>query len=87
MLRNVPISDMYGTALDLDSETVDGVDNDGTEDKDGGEDDADDDDVGEVRLLAGLQQAVYRQRQRYLRLLDDVLVDRKIVDQRAYHLA
>jgi len=63
MLRNVPVSDMYGTALDLDSETVDGVDNDGTEDEDGGEDDADDDDVGEVRLLAGLQQAVYRQRQ------------------------
>lgn len=49
---------MEGTSLDFYSEIVDSVNDDGTEDKDGTEDDTDDDDVGKVCLLPSSQQTV-----------------------------
>ena len=52
---------MKRASLDLQGEVIYGVDDDGTEDEDGGEYDADDDDVCQVGLLSGRQKAVYRQ--------------------------
>ena len=43
---------MEGTSLNLHGEIIDGVDDDRTENQDGTEDDTDDDNVGEVRLLS-----------------------------------
>lgn len=64
---------MNRTSLDLHRETVDSVDNDRTEDKDGAEDDTDDNDVGEICLLSGLQQPVYGERQGNLCLFNYIL--------------
>lgn len=64
---------MYRTPLDLHGKAVHGVDDDRTEDQDSTEDNADDDDVGEVRLLSSLQQTVYGEGQGHLCFLDNVL--------------
>lgn len=49
---------MQRTSLDFHSEVIDSIDDDRTEDQDSTEDDADDNDVGQVRLLSRRQQTI-----------------------------
>ena len=53
VIKQIPVSYMNGTPLNLDCEIVDSIDDDGTQDQDGTEDDADDDDIGQIRSLSG----------------------------------
>ena len=70
---SLPVCNMNRTPLDLDCQTVNCINDNGTEDEHGAKDDADDDDVCKVCLLSCFQQSINCQRQRHLGFLDDVL--------------